>query len=182
MPSFNTLAINDPGDLHFGVAPKSLKTRKGLTIGGGLVYPEINFTLPSIDINAKTMPEILQQYREIIAGVTLRSVELEAPGLVVEFETLPPMTQMPQWGIDIAKVLVDGLEDAHAKRGLKSALRITPNDIREFERPPRMKSGVHWENMLVTFEGCAAAGAELLSIESVGGKEVHDDALTAGDM
>ena len=36
--------------------------------------------------------------------------------------------------------------------------------------------------MLETFDGCAAAGAELLSIESVGGKEVHDDALMIGDL
>jgi methanol---5-hydroxybenzimidazolylcobamide Co-methyltransferase len=36
--------------------------------------------------------------------------------------------------------------------------------------------------MLATFDGCAAAGAELLSIESVGGKEVHDDALVNGDI
>jgi len=80
--------------------------------------------LPSIDISAKTMPEILQQYREIISGVTHRAAELEAPGLVVEFKTLPPMTQVPQWGIDITKVLVDGLEDAFAKTGLKSTVSV----------------------------------------------------------
>src|ERR1035437_3721926 len=92
MPRFSSLAINDPARLHFGVAPHPLTTRKGMTIGGGLVYPEINFTLPAIDINAGTMPEIIQQYRDIIAAVTHRAIELEAPGLVVEFETLPPMT------------------------------------------------------------------------------------------
>jgi methanol--5-hydroxybenzimidazolylcobamide Co-methyltransferase len=50
------------------------------------------------------------------------------------------------------------------------------------ERPPRMRSGALYEAMLSTFEGCAAAGAELLSIESVGGKEVHDEALMMGDL
>jgi len=182
MAVFTKLAIADADGLLFGRAPQPLHTRKGMTIGGGLVYPELNFTLPAIDINAQTMPEILGHYREIITGATTRAVQLEAPGLVVEFETLPPMTQVPQWGIDITKILVDGLEDAHAKHGLKSTLRITPNDTREFERPPHMVSGELWENMLVTFEGCAAAGAELLSIESVGGKELHDDALMMGDM
>src|ERR1017187_3370772 len=39
----NRLAISNPADLRFGVAPKPLTTRQGLTIGGGLVYPEINF-------------------------------------------------------------------------------------------------------------------------------------------
>ncbi len=36
--------------------------------------------------------------------------------------------------------------------------------------------------MLELFEGSAAAGAELLSIESVGGKELHDEALVNGDL
>ena len=49
-------------------------------------------------------------------------------------------------------------------------------------RPPRMRSGPLYEAMLATFDGCAAAGAELLSIESVGGKEVHDEALMMGDL
>ena len=65
---------------------------------------------------------------------------------------------------------------------MKSVLRITPNDTREMERPPRMRSGKLYEAMIQTFDGCAAAGAELLSIESVGGKEVHDEALMMCDI
>ena len=38
-----------------------------------------------------------------------RAVELEAPGLVVEFETLPPMTENPAWGIELTRVLPDGM-------------------------------------------------------------------------
>jgi methanol--5-hydroxybenzimidazolylcobamide Co-methyltransferase len=128
------------------------------------------------------MPQIREHYRQIISGAVKRAVELETPGLVVEFETLPPMTENPAWGIELTKILADGLEEGHARHGLKSVLRITPNDTREMERPPRMRSGLLWENMLKTFEGCADAGAELLSIESVGGKEVHDEALTMCDI
>jgi methanol--5-hydroxybenzimidazolylcobamide Co-methyltransferase len=92
------------------------------------------------------------------------------------------MTETPAWGIELTRILLDGMEQAHARHGLKSVLRITPNDLREMERPPRMRSGAWLEAMLRTFEGCAAAGAELLSIESVGGKEVHDQALLMGDI
>ena len=102
--------------------------------------------------------------------------------MVVEFETLPPMTENPAWGIELTRILLDAMEDNHTKHGLKSVLRITPNDTREMERPPRMRSGKLFEAMLATFDGCAAAGAELLSIESVGGKEVHDEALMNGDI
>ena len=59
---------------------------------------------------------------------------------------------------------------------------MTPNDNREFARPPVMRSGEHWERMLELFEGSARAGAELLSIESVGGKELHDEALMNCDL
>jgi methanol---5-hydroxybenzimidazolylcobamide Co-methyltransferase len=182
MLKFSSLAIPTAEGLRFGTAPKPLTTRMGMTIGGGLVYPELNFTLPTMLITQETMPRVLAHYREIITGATRRAVELEAPGVVFEFETLPPMTEHPQWGIDCAKVLLEGMHAAHRKHGLKSVLRMTPNDTREMERPPRMRSGVLWENMLKTFEGSAAAGAELLSIESVGGKELHDEALMMCDI
>jgi methanol--5-hydroxybenzimidazolylcobamide Co-methyltransferase len=166
----------------FGIAPNPLTTRHGLTLGGGLVLPELNFTLPPMLISRETMPEVRQNYRQIITGALQRTVELEAPGLVVEFETLPPMTENPAWGIELTRFLLEAMEDTHARHGLKSVLRITPNDTREMERPPRMRSGPLYEAMLATFEGCAAAGAELLSIESVGGKEVHDEALMMCDL
>ncbi|MEI8042052.1 MAG: methyltransferase MtaB domain-containing protein, partial [Verrucomicrobiota bacterium] len=182
MNTFQHLTIGKPADLLFGTSPKPLTTRRGMTIGGGLVYPELNFTLPTMFVNANTLPEIRQHYRDIITGACQRAVELEAPGLVVEFETLPPMTENPAWGIELTRILLDGMAAAYDKHGLKSVLRITPNDTREMERPPRMRSGPLYEAMLQTFDGCAAAGAELLSIESVGGKEVHDDALMNGDI
>jgi methanol---5-hydroxybenzimidazolylcobamide Co-methyltransferase len=182
MNRFQSLAISDPAELRFGVAPKPLTTRHGLVLGGGTVYPELNFTLPPMLVEESTLPEVRRNYREIIGGALQRAVELEAPGLVVEFETLPPMTENPAWGIELTRILVEAMEETRARHGLKSVLRITPNDTREMDRPPRMRSGRLYEAMLSTFDGCAAAGAELLSIESVGGKEVHDDALMMGDL
>ena len=37
-------------------------------LGGGLVYPELNFTLPPMLVDAPTMPEVRRQYRQIISG------------------------------------------------------------------------------------------------------------------
>lgn len=179
---FTSLAIDQAADLCFGIAPRPVTTRHGLVLGGGIVYPELNFTLPTMFVDATTMPEVRRHYRDIITGACQRAAELEAPGLVIEFETLPPMTERPAWSVELTRILLDGMAEAHAKHGLKSVLRITPNDTREMERPPRMRSGPLYEAMLQAFDGCAAAGAELLSIESVGGKEVHDDALMNGDI
>jgi len=182
MSRFAGLAVSSARDLLFGRAPRPLKTRRGLVIGGGQVYPELNFTLPPMLVNAETMPEVRRQYRQIITGALQRAVELEAPGLVVEFETLPPMTEHPAWAVELTTILAEAMEEAYNRHGLRSVLRVTPNDTREMERPPRMRGGALYEAMLATFEGCAAAGAELLSIESVGGKEVHDEALMMGDI
>jgi methanol--5-hydroxybenzimidazolylcobamide Co-methyltransferase len=179
---YQSLAIADPVELTFGLAPKPVTTRSGMVIGGGTVYPELNFTLPPMSIDASTMPEVQRNYEQIIEGALRRAAELEAPGVVIEFETLPPMTEHPQWGLDIAKVLLEGMKREKERSGLKSVLRMTPNDNREFERPPLMRCGRYWEAMLELFEGSAAAGAELLSIESVGGKELHDEALVNGDL
>ena len=179
---FRSLAIEDPAELVFGSAPKPVTTRSGMIIGGGTVYPELNFTLPPMKIDAGTMPEVRRNYEQIIEGSLRRAAELQAPGVVIEFETLPPMTEHPAWGLEIAKVLLEGMKREADRSGLKSVLRMTPNDNREVERPPLMRRGRYWDAMLELFEGTAAAGAELLSIESVGGKELHDEALVNGDL
>jgi len=182
MKQFSQLAISNPDELIFGIAPKPVTTRNGLVIGGGAVLPELNFTLPPIKIEQQTMPEVLEHYREMITDALKRAVALHPPGLIVEFETLPPMTQNPQWATDICNLLLEKMHEVESKHGLKSVLRITPNDTRGWLRPPRMRSGHEWDAMLDTFAACAAAGAELLSIESLGGKEVCDEALTYGDL
>lgn len=179
---YKSLAIADPVELTFGLAPKPVTTRSGMVIGGGTVYPELNFTLPPMSIDASTMPEVRRNYEQIITGALHRAADLEVPGVVIEFETLPPMTEHPQWGLDIANVLLEGMQREKDRSGLKSVLRMTPNDNREFERPPLMRRGRYWDAMLELFEGSAEAGAELLSIESVGGKELHDEALVNGDL
>ena len=45
-----------------------------------------------------------------------------------------------------------------------------------------MRSGEPWERLKRSLELCAEAGADILSIESIGGKEVHDQALMYGDF
>jgi methanol--5-hydroxybenzimidazolylcobamide Co-methyltransferase len=146
------------------------------------VIPEINFTLPPIEINGHNWPEIRQQYAHIIDEVCKRSVELEVPGLLVEFETLPEMTLRAEWGIEITSLLAETIRRFEEKEGLRAALRLTPNDIRDMHRPPSMRTGKYWEGMQKFFRAAADAGADLLAIESTGGKEVCDEALMSADL
>lgn len=182
MENYKHLAVKDPDDLIFGHSPRPLTLANGLVIGGGTVYPELNFTLPPMSIATETMPEIYAQYSQIIQEACARAVDLHVPGLVVEFELLPEMTRTPEWGAEITAILRKTLDRFAKSDGLKSALRVTPNDIREFERPPLMRSGALWDDMVRSFELCAQAGADLLSIESTGGKEIHDDAILYADL
>jgi methanol--5-hydroxybenzimidazolylcobamide Co-methyltransferase len=179
---FTSLAFSGPEDLVFGRAPKPVRCGFDLLLGGGQVYPEVNFTLPPMAITDATWAEVLGHYEEIADGVVKRALALKVPGIVLEFELLPPMTDRPEWGAEITALLRRHLEEAHAARGLKSALRATITDLRDQDRPPLLREGEACERVLRSFAACADAGAHILSIESVGGKEVHDEALLYGDV
>ena len=59
---YNELAIDNSDELVYGVAPRPLATRGGLTIGGGTVYPELNFTLPPMLLSDKTFAQARGHY------------------------------------------------------------------------------------------------------------------------
>lgn len=179
---FNSTAYQNLDTFIYGKAEYPVTLSNGLSIGGGTVYPEINFTLPPMTINQETMPKVIENYTQIITGICERARDLFTPGFVAEIETLPPMTFNPEWGAQVTKTVVDIIREHAAKYGIKGAVRITPNDIREGEDLEHMWRGRHWDAIVKTFEDCARAGADFLAIESVGGKEVHDDAIMYGDI
>jgi methanol--5-hydroxybenzimidazolylcobamide Co-methyltransferase len=135
---YRSLAISNPKDLIFGHAVKPVTTRRGLVIGGGLVYPELNFTLPPMEITTQTLPDIRNHYRDIVQSSLEKALHLHSDGVVFEFETLIEMTRTPSIGIELTKLMNDICEDFYQKHGLKSEIRLTPNDLREFERPPKL--------------------------------------------
>lgn len=82
-------------DFVYGASKYPVILKNGLSIGGGLILPELNFTLPSMLISKDTMPKVLDQYRSIIDEALKRAVELKAPGVVAEIELLPQATYNP---------------------------------------------------------------------------------------
>lgn len=179
---FNEVSYKNLDDLVFGHAKKPVALKNGMVIGGGTVYPELNVTLPPMNIQADTMKKVLSQYKEMITGACAKAVELSAPGIIVEIELLPPCTFNPQWGIDVNKVVKDVLREYEAQHNLKSALRLTPVDIREGRDLKHMYHGDHWDKLMATFQGSAEGGADFLAIESVGGKNLHDEAVMNCDL
>ncbi len=179
---FKTLAIHELDNFVYGKAPRPVSCGRGVCIGGGQVIPEVNFTLPPMEINEITWPEVRQQYSEMTSAVCRRAADLEVPAMLVEFETLPAMTVKPQWGVEITRILSDILNEFNAKHGLKNALRLTPNDTRDYQRPPLLRRGFYWDGMLELFQRAGESGADLLAIESTGGKEICDEALMNVDL
>ncbi|MDO9615238.1 MAG: methyltransferase MtaB domain-containing protein [Bacteroidota bacterium] len=179
---YKSLIITNPEDLMFGMAPNPVKTRRGLEIGGGQVYAELNFTLPIMSINESTLPQVYEHYREIAEGALERALHLESKGVVLELETLLEMTKTPQIGIEIVKIMNEVCEKYYQDHGLASEIRLTPNDLREFERPARQRTSQYLEPMFELFERGSIEGGDLLSIESTGGKEVSDEALMMCDI
>ena len=110
--SYTALAIGNPDDLCFGHSPTPVACGFGLTIGGGEVYPELNFTLPTMTIESATWTEVRAHYQEIADMVVRAGKRLKLPGLVLEFELLPPMTEAPEWGAEITAILNADLHKA----------------------------------------------------------------------
>ena len=179
---YKKLTIENPEDLIYGSAPYPVKTRRGLLIGGGKVFPELNFTLPAMAIDVQNPEKVIKQYKDIVSDALERALHLYSDGIIFELETLIEMTKYPKIGIDIVKTMNQLCEDYFVKHGLKSEIRLTPNDLREFERPPKQRTTRLLEPMMELFEGGALAGGNLLSIESTGGKEISDDALMMCDI
>lgn len=179
---YTSLAIPGKEHLTFGISPRPVTCGLGLTIGKGTVFPEVNFTLPPMEIAQSTWAQVTAHYKEMAEHILRRAAALAVPGIVLEFELLPAMTERPEWGAEITAILKAHLAECHARHGLSCALRVTPTDIRDQQKPPLLRSGEPWEQLKRSFELCAEAGADILSIESVGGKEVHDQALMYGDF
>ncbi len=179
---YKSLVINSPGELIFGTAPYPVTTRRGLIIGGGHVYPEINFTIPPMEVTEKAIAELTSYYKGIVSDILERALHLNSEGIIIEFEPLIEMTRFPEIGIQLVKVMNDVCENYYQVHGLKSELRLTPNDLREFDKPPRQRTSAYIEPMMELFERGAMAGGDLLSIESTGGKELSDDAIMMCDI
>ena len=174
---YKKLSIDDPRDLLFGQSLHPVKTSRGLIIGGGKVYPELNFTMPTMKVGKENINELKEIYKNIAREALDRAKHLYLDGLVLEFESLLEMTVYPEIGIEIVKVMNEVCDEYYQKYNFSSEIRLTPNDSRDFDRPPKRRTSQHLQEMLELFEKGALAGGNLLSIESIGGKEIHDEAL-----
>jgi methanol--5-hydroxybenzimidazolylcobamide Co-methyltransferase len=179
MPKFDKMAYSNAAEMIFGTAKSPVKYGRDFTVGGGYVYPElVPHPRPGTESTKKTL---VKEYEKMVTDVLDRCVAIGIPGIQVELEHVYQMTRNPDWGGEIAAETKRIMEEYYRKYGLKSAIRATIADYRKPDEED-IRNCVALENALDTFVSSAQGGADNLSIESVGGKEISDYTIVRQDI
>lgn len=174
----DTMAYRSPEEMIFGSAARPVTTRRGLTLGGGQVIPEI--TSHPRPGSERTIKILLREFERANGDALERCVVVGHPAIVIENEHVFQMTHNPEWGMKIAAQTTGQIEEYLEKYGLKAAYRSTIADTRRPEMVD-MRNSENMAGMIESFHLCAQY-ADILSIESMGGKELSDYCLIRNDL
>jgi methanol--5-hydroxybenzimidazolylcobamide Co-methyltransferase len=176
---YTKMAYANADEMVFGKAKFPVKGGLGLEIGAGYTIPEVNYApRPQAGVSKEAL---VKEYERITKDIMARAVQIGFPAISLESEHVQQMSNNPDWGAAVAHVQKSILEEYHEEYGIKCGLRHTIGDIRE-DRDYLALRGAKNDTMLEAFEKCAAQGADFLSIESMGGKEVFDHAIIRDDI
>ncbi len=174
---FTEMQVKTWKDLTFGISSHPLKYGLNLEVGSGEVIPEIKY----FPRREKDNPEsIKKEYSEITENILKRAVDLGLNSIQLETEQTFQITKEPKLGGEITCIQKSIMEEYAEEYNLRCALRVTVADIREFEGD--MRNGDEISLMLESFDEAARNGADVLSIESIGGKEVFNYAVLRQDI
>jgi len=180
MPKYTSMAYSSWDEMIFGTCKAPVSIGLGpLELGKKYVYPQI-VPHPRPGSEA-TKDKILREYQRMTEDALGRCVALGFPGLVIEFEHIYQMTSQPEWAAAIHAQAKSQMKDKFDKYGLKSALVSTVADLRKPDMV-HMRRSQELDWMLGSFASTAAQGADVLSIETMGGKEVFDYAVQRQDI
>ena len=172
------MELDTMNELVFGKAKYPLKYGLGLDIGNGSVVPEIKFSpRPGKE---KDLSTLKREYEVMTKDIMERAVNLGLPAIQVETEHVVQITSDRTWVSEITRLQKDLLEKYHSEYGINCALRQTIADVRKTEEG--LRKGDHVTKVFEAFEAAAGNGADVLSIESTGGKEIFDYAVTRQDV
>lgn len=174
----NSMAYGNANEMMFGTARRPVTTRRGLVIGGGQVIPEfIPHPRPGSEM---TIKDLLREFERANEDALERCVHVGHPAIVIENEHVFQMTQNPKWGRDIAFQTAGQIDEYRQKYGLSCAYRATIADLRKPDMVD-MRNSDRTDAVLESFDVCAQY-ADIISIESMGGKEISDYSLIRNDI
>jgi len=172
------MAYKSAEDMIFGTALKPVKTKRGLVLGGGHVVPEIvPHPRPGSE---KTMKTLLREYERANGDALERCVIVGHPQLQIENEHVFQMTHNPKWGGEIAAQTAKQMDEYLKKYGLKASYRSTIADLRKPDMV-HMRDSDYTREVIESFDECSKY-ADIVSIESMGGKEIFDHAIIRNDV
>lgn len=160
-------------EIKFGFSKFPLKYGINLEVGNGKVVPEIKY-FPRVKEDLK------EEYTNITKEVLNRAVDLGVRDLQLETELTYVETGNPKLAGEIVRIQKDIMEKYAKEHGINLGLRITVADIRDFRKAKHDEEG--FTKMLETFEEVSRNGADVLSIESEGGKELFNYAIIRQDI
>lgn len=182
---YTKMEYKSADDMVFGEAKYPLTYGLGQKIGAGIVVPEINFApRPGAEKNPATLTREYVDY--ITKDILDRAVTLGFPAVQLENEWIHQMGNDPE---KFAKPVVAGqkalMQKYHDEYGIALSIRHTCADPRLAEkglRPGMDKVHMYPEKTIESFEVAAENGADVLSVETMGGKEVSDYAILHQDI
>lgn len=181
---YTKMAYDSADEMIFGHAKKPISYGFGIKVGAGRVIPELNYApRPGTE---KSIERITKEYVDYISKDAItRAVTLGFPDLQLETEWVSQMGTVKGMGASIVAGQKAITEKMHAEYGINLAVRHTIPDQREAEEGLRHGMDSKFSYPEKFTECCEIAcenGADVLSVESVGGKELADYAVLHGDI
>ncbi|MEM0003087.1 MAG: methyltransferase MtaB domain-containing protein, partial [Thermoproteota archaeon] len=152
-------------EIKFGFSKFPLKYGINLEVGNGKVIPEIKY-FPRVKEDLK------EEYINITKEVLNRAVDLGIKDLQLETELTYVETGNPKLAGEIVRSQRDIIEKYAKEYNINLGLRVTIADMRDFRKEKHDEES--FTKMLETFEEVSKNGADVLSIESEGGKELFN--------
>ncbi len=178
------MAYGSAEEMVFGHSKKPLSYGFGLRVGAGKVIPEANYApRAGAEKNAERLKKEYVDY--ITRDIIIRSINLGFPDLQLETEWISQMGADPSFSAPIVVAQKEMANRYHDEYGINIGIRHTVPDLRECERGLREGMDAqkgYPEHIIEDAEIACENGADVLSVESLGGKEVTDYAITQGDI
>lgn len=175
------MAYSSPEDMVFGRSKRPVSYGHGIKVGAGRVIPEINYA-PRAGAEADNEKLRREYVQYITKDVIVRAVNLGFPDLQLETEWISLMGRDMDLSASIVHSQKEYIEDMHDRFKINLAVRHTIPDLRLFEENVRGGENEFHSPLVESAETACENGADVLSVESIGGKELTDYAITHGDI
>lgn len=178
-----TMAYKSADDMIMGTAIHPVSYGYDLKIGAGMVIPEVNYApRPGTE---KDPAKLRKEYVDYITTDVLnRAVTAGMPAVHLETEWVSQMNQ-EKLSAPVVSGQKETCEKFYEEYGIACGVRQTIPDQREHDhglRPGMDKLHAYPEKFFECCDYACENGADNLSVESVGGKEFADYAVTNGDI